>query len=78
MSDVVPDIATTVVIEVRRNGPLKITGPVRIVDHEGRDIPVPANKPTISLCRCGASANKPFCDSAHKTNGFCDPPVPVA
>lgn len=57
---------------VRENGSLAIdlsTGDVRIVDHLGIEIPIPPPKPgktTISLCRCGLSANKPFCDSTHK------------
>ena len=79
MSDAVPDVpvAPSVVIQVRKNGSLKVTGAVQIIDHEGRPIPFPTNKPAISLCRCGGSATKPFCDGAHKSNGFCDPLEPA-
>ena len=59
-----------VTIRVRDNGPLLIEGPVKLVDALGNAIAVPTNKPTISLCRCGASNNKPFCDGSHKTCGF--------
>jgi len=63
-----------VVIKVRRNGSLLVTGDFTLMDHEGREIPRPAGKPNVALCRCGHSARKPFCDSAHKTCGFVDPP----
>ncbi len=63
-----------VVITVRKDGSLLVTGDVGLVDHEGKPIPVPAGKPNISLCRCGHSARKPFCDGAHRTSGFVDPP----
>jgi CDGSH-type Zn-finger protein len=60
-------------IKVRQNGPYAIdltTGDVLLTDHEGRPIPLPEGKTTIALCRCGASANKPFCDRTHSKIGF--------
>jgi CDGSH-type Zn-finger protein len=60
-------------IKVRLNGPYAIdltTGDVLLTDHEGRPIPLPEGKTTIALCRCGASANKPFCDRTHSKIGF--------
>jgi CDGSH-type Zn-finger protein len=60
-------------IIVRENGPFAVdlsTGDLQLVDHLGNDIPLPTPKPgktTITLCRCGASAKKPFCDSTHRT-----------
>jgi uncharacterized Fe-S cluster protein YjdI len=38
-----------------------------ILDHEGTAIEAPA---AYSLCRCGGSENKPFCDGTHKSNNF--------
>jgi CDGSH-type Zn-finger protein len=56
-------------IKVRANGPYRITGPVRIVDAEGREYVVPEGS-GIVLCRCGHSRTKPFCDTSHKRVGF--------
>ena len=57
-------------ITIRDNGPLLIEGPFTLVDAAGNQYTLDANKPAYALCRCGASANKPFCDGAHKTCGF--------
>ena len=59
-----------VTIKVRDNGPLLVEGPFTLIDVEGKPLTLPANKPAIALCRCGGSQNKPFCDGAHKSNGF--------
>jgi len=54
-------------IEVRKNGPYLVRGPVRLRDADGADIPAGG---AIALCRCGNSSNKPFCDGTHKMTGF--------
>ena len=58
-----------VTITVRPNGPLLITGPVKLFDHEGREFNL-QGKEKFSLCRCGHSKNRPYCDGAHKECGF--------
>jgi CDGSH iron-sulfur domain-containing protein 3 len=55
-------------IQPSDNGPLLIRGPVRLVDPDGNEYAVTSRN--IALCRCGASANKPFCDGSHKGIGF--------
>ncbi len=50
------------------NGPYKVTGEIELVDPEGNAIAVPG--PTVFLCRCGGSMNKPFCDGTHSKIGF--------
>jgi CDGSH-type Zn-finger protein len=65
-----------VTIKVRATGSYLIEGDlsqVRLIDHEGNPIPIPPGRNNIALCRCGASANKPFCDSSHKRTGFMQP-----
>jgi CDGSH-type Zn-finger protein len=58
------------IIRCRLDGPLVIEGPVTIIDHQGNPFPLPTNKPAVALCRCGQSANKPFCDGSHRACGF--------
>ncbi|MBP87269.1 MAG: iron-binding protein [Planctomycetaceae bacterium] len=59
-------------INIRDNGPLLVEGSFQLLDAEGNALPLAADKPDFALCRCGASANKPFCDGAHKSAGFED------
>jgi len=58
-------------ITVNSNGPLKVEGDFEIVDPQGQTFGL-AGRTAVSLCRCGQSANKPFCDGSHKTTGFTD------
>ncbi len=44
-------------------------GPIKLVDTDGTQWDL-AGKPAISLCRCGASTKKPFCDGTHSKIGF--------
>jgi uncharacterized Fe-S cluster protein YjdI len=54
-------------VQASENGPLLLSGGVRIVDAKG-DVLYEGER--AALCRCGGSANKPFCDGTHKKNGF--------
>lgn len=52
-------------IEVRANGPNRISGPIEIVDQDGNAYNIPEGQ-FVSFCRCGGSNNKPFCDGSHR------------
>jgi uncharacterized Fe-S cluster protein YjdI len=54
-------------IRAAADGPLLLSGGVRILDAEGNLL---YEGERAALCRCGGSGNKPFCDGTHKTNGF--------
>ena len=56
-------------IEIRENGPLRVTGPVTITDKDGKEYAIPEGQ-WVSMCRCGQSGKKPFCDSSHRDSGF--------
>jgi len=60
---------TAVTITVRDNGNYRVVGPVTLLDGEGNALEVEAGR-AVTLCRCGASATKPFCDSSHRAIGF--------
>lgn len=62
-------------IAVRPDGPYLVRGEVALIDGEGNRI-APGEGSAIALCRCGASANKPFCDGSHKRVEF-DAPSPA-
>jgi CDGSH-type Zn-finger protein len=56
-------------VSVLKNGPLKVDGAIALVQ-DGAALPLPGA--AVFLCRCGASAKKPFCDGAHARIGFKD------
>jgi CDGSH-type Zn-finger protein len=57
-------MATTKII-VNNNGSLKVEGDFEIVDAQGNTYGL-QGRTVLSLCRCGQSKNKPFCDGSHK------------
>ena len=57
-----------VTIKVLKNGPLRVEGKVAMVDPQGNVMTWEKEK--FSLCRCGHSSNKPFCDGTHNKIGF--------
>jgi CDGSH-type Zn-finger protein len=60
-----------VVIKIRQNGPYLVEGEFTLTDHEGNVIEAkPGKNGNVSLCRCGASSRKPFCDGTHSKIGF--------
>ncbi len=64
-------------ITIRKNGPYRVEAPegvIELVDADGNPHDLSSRlrdgKIAISLCRCGASVTKPFCDGAHSKIGF--------
>lgn len=54
-------------IQVMADGPYLVTNAKTVHNHLGEPIPT---RPTLALCRCGASAMKPWCDGTHARVGF--------
>ena len=62
-------------IEASKDGPYRITGGIRILGPDEAPEPLPkgGTDEHYTLCRCGASLNKPFCTGTHWDVGFEDP-----
>jgi CDGSH-type Zn-finger protein len=58
-------------ITINTDGSIKVEGDFAILDPTGREFGL-GGRTTISLCRCGQSQSKPFCDGSHKRIGFLD------
>ncbi len=52
-------------LTVNPNGSLKVEGDFEIVDPSGNAYGL-GGRTLVSLCRCGQSKNKPYCDGSHK------------
>jgi CDGSH-type Zn-finger protein/uncharacterized Fe-S cluster protein YjdI len=66
-SESLPVRAGPLAVTPAPNGPLRVQGPHEIVTGTGRTI---LRASETYLCRCGGSANKPYCDGSHKRIGF--------
>jgi len=64
------DQARVPLVTVTNDGPYAITGGIELV---GVPFGEGASHEYYTLCRCGASKNKPFCDGSHWQIGFRDP-----
>lgn len=62
-----PEVTTIVPM---RNGPLYLRGRLRVTTPQGE---VVTEETRLALCRCGATANPPFCDNAHRGVGYRSP-----
>ena len=56
-----------VTMRIKPNGSIRVTGTVDFVDADGS---VVESKTDFSLCRCGHSKEKPYCDGSHREAGF--------
>jgi len=63
-------------VTVSKNGPYDITGSIELI---GVEVPFGegSSKEHYTLCPCGASKNKPFCDGSHREINFKDENVIV-
>lgn len=56
-------------IAVQKDGPLLVTGGVRVTSADGQTVEI---RNRMALCRCGHSKIKPLCDGSHQDAGFSD------
>ena len=58
-------------VKVSKDGPYLVSGGIELILEEV-DFPEDVSREHYTLCRCGASSNKPFCDGIHSTINFKD------
>ncbi|WGX99276.1 CDGSH iron-sulfur domain-containing protein [Nocardioides sp. L-11A] len=58
-----------VTVKAVQDGPLQIKGSFRLLDPTGAEYDLEGQR-VVLLCRCGRSADQPFCDSSHRTTDF--------
>ncbi len=56
-------------IVVKNHGSIRVEGDFELYDMNGNKFDL-AGRTSISLCRCGQSKDKPFCDSSHRECAF--------
>lgn len=56
-------------ITCKNNGPLRVEGAFVIKDADGNPFDL-SGRTAVSLCRCGHSQDKPFCDGSHARANF--------
>lgn len=61
-------------ITVQKNGPLRVEGEDILIQDPEQQAYGLAGRTVVSLCRCGHSNNKPFCDGSHNHHSFQDDP----
>ena len=59
-------------VKVSKDGPYLVSGGIELVGGGEAEFPEDVSKEHYTLCRCGASKNKPFCDGSHSTINFRD------
>jgi len=60
------DRPTKITLSCNKDGPITFRGRLRLHNSMGQE----CTKMRGALCRCGQSANKPFCDGSHEKTGF--------
>lgn len=65
LADGTPEAGGATQLSLAKNGPLLVRGELTINTPTG-----PITETRAALCRCGQSANKPFCDGTHRSIGF--------
>ena len=55
-------------IKIMEGGPILVSGSATFIDSDGNEQTTPGK--AFALCRCGQSANKPFCDGTHSGASF--------